>query len=249
MNYIFDFLKETIPPIKEVISHIQSKYDKELALLSKYDQCMWESTLDFLKKHWPTIVGYIIGFGLVASAWYLLIQQGKHNDAEAVSALFSGLAFVAMLGALLMQRTELGLQRKELVETRKELRKAAEANTTSAEMARRNLRAQYLFFWLEGKNDYYHKCLGRMNVLEPKIKSTNKYLNGPVTNFSDPPSEFMDTYGKIALPKEKIKNTLASWKEELLSLKNFHNEYKLREQELDSLTEEIATPISTDDSA
>jgi hypothetical protein len=40
---------------------------------------------------------------------------------EIVNALFSGLAFVGVVAAILLQRRELGLQREELAETRKEL--------------------------------------------------------------------------------------------------------------------------------
>jgi hypothetical protein len=59
------------------------------------------------------------------------------DNFEALSALFSGLAFAALIVTLLMQREELRLQRQELRLTRKELARAAEAQeATQVQMQR-----------------------------------------------------------------------------------------------------------------
>ncbi len=46
---------------------------------------------------------------------------------EAVSALFGGLAFAGVVVTILLQSMELRLQREELAETRKELKRSATA--------------------------------------------------------------------------------------------------------------------------
>jgi hypothetical protein len=51
---------------------------------------------------------------------------------NAISSLFSGLAFAGVIYAILLQRKELQLQRKELRETRKVLAKTATAQEASA---------------------------------------------------------------------------------------------------------------------
>jgi hypothetical protein len=68
-----------------------------------------------------------------AGAWlYDLPERGTFGDMfGAVNALFSGLAFVGVIYAILLQRQELALQRIELELTRKELARSAEAQEQS----------------------------------------------------------------------------------------------------------------------
>ena len=69
--------------------------------------------------------------------WYLL--SSMPNDARgtfgdmfgAVNSLFSGLAFLGVVYAIILQKAELSLQRKELELTRNELKKSAEAQERS----------------------------------------------------------------------------------------------------------------------
>jgi hypothetical protein len=55
-------------------------------------------------------------------------ERGQFGDLfGTINALFSGLAFVGIIAAILLQRQELQLQREELTATRVELRRTAEA--------------------------------------------------------------------------------------------------------------------------
>jgi hypothetical protein len=58
--------------------------------------------------------------------------------------LFSGLAFVGVVVAIFLQSEELGLQRKELTETREELRRAAEAQENNARAMKKQENQQFL---------------------------------------------------------------------------------------------------------
>jgi hypothetical protein len=51
-----------------------------------------------------------------------------------LNALFSGMAFIALIGTLVLQRMELRLQRIELQDTRGELRRSADAQEGTAEL-------------------------------------------------------------------------------------------------------------------
>lgn len=72
------------------------------------------------------IISVIITITLWALSFLLLIvdkgDRGTYGDMFGpVNALFSGLAFAGLIITLVMQHEELGLQRKELVQTNKEL--------------------------------------------------------------------------------------------------------------------------------
>lgn len=72
---------------------------------------------------------------------YIFIVKGLYSDITkrglfgdmfgGLNALFSGLAFVGVIYAIVLQKEELGLQREELKLTREELRKSAEAQVKS----------------------------------------------------------------------------------------------------------------------
>ncbi|MGY8873253.1 MAG: hypothetical protein ACKVJE_22740 [Pseudomonadales bacterium] len=67
--------------------------------------------------------------------WFLLAgdtDRGTFGDMfGSVNSLFSGLAFLGVVYAILLQRQELSLQRKELELTRNELKKSADAQEKS----------------------------------------------------------------------------------------------------------------------
>ncbi len=91
------------------------------------------------------------GLICVIVLWALLLSKGKTPDygsPDAVAALFGGMAFAAMFFAL-------ALQKQELEETREELKRTADANARSAELAAKNLRSQFIFFWLQQNKERY----------------------------------------------------------------------------------------------
>jgi hypothetical protein len=59
-----------------------------------------------------------------------------------MSALFSGLAFVGIIVAIFQQREELALQRKELADTREELKRAATAQEEARQALNKTIYAQ-----------------------------------------------------------------------------------------------------------
>ena len=86
------------------------------------------------------IIFTIVGILLVFPIYYLVVKyfypdiaaSGQFGDMfGTVNALFSGLAFLGVIYAIVLQREELQLQRKELELTRKELTRSAEAQENS----------------------------------------------------------------------------------------------------------------------
>ena len=63
---------------------------------------------------------------------------------NAVSTLFSGLAFVGIVSAIMLQREELGLQRQELRDTRAELARTATSQALGAEAMQKQVNQQFL---------------------------------------------------------------------------------------------------------
>ncbi|MCW7460139.1 hypothetical protein ND856_18740 [Leptospira bandrabouensis] len=90
-------------------------------------------------KLWILILAVIF----VIIAWYgsYWVIEKNYNEYPvkgqigdmfgAINSLFSGLAFAGLIYTIYLQRVQLELQRKELVDTRDELRKTAEAQLES----------------------------------------------------------------------------------------------------------------------
>ena len=116
---------------------------------------------------------------------------------DALAALFSGLAFVGLLGALHVQREELKIQKQELIETREVLLQTAQANRESAELAAENLRFQYLVAYIERHkekldkiNDIKNKLFRQMQTIRNRYgfnldDDISKLLNEKDVVFSD----------------------------------------------------------------
>ena len=68
---------------------------------------------------------YIVYWYIICiSGWFPSLDKGQFGDMfGAVNALFAGLAFAGVIWAIILQKEELELQRKELKETRTELQK------------------------------------------------------------------------------------------------------------------------------
>lgn len=74
-------------------------------------------------------VAYFILVRMFLPEW---AESGQFGDMfGGLNAFFSGLAFLGVIYAILLQREELSLQRKELELTRKELKRTAEAQEKS----------------------------------------------------------------------------------------------------------------------
>jgi hypothetical protein len=85
------------------------------------------------------ILGFWAGFALVA--YPLRDTLGTFGDSfGALNTLFSGLAFSALVIALLMQKDDLGLQLRELTRSSNALDETAKANQAAAEAAQEQLR-------------------------------------------------------------------------------------------------------------
>ncbi len=104
----------------------------------------------------PKWVAVLVGAAVIATwlqspallKWYFTPRE-VGDTFGALNALFSGLAFVGLIYAILLQRQELRLQRHELISTRIELAGQREAlNNQNATLARQNFESS--FFQLLG---------------------------------------------------------------------------------------------------
>jgi len=78
------------------------------------------------------LVTFVLYFCVVINVYPDLLIEHQFQDLFAgISTFFSGLAFLGLVGAILLQREELSLQRKELELTRTELRRTAKAQEKS----------------------------------------------------------------------------------------------------------------------
>lgn len=89
------------------------------------------------------IIGSLVLFVVIFSVgiWVVfpdMASRGQFGDMfGVVNAIFSGLAFLGVIYAVILQQKELQLQRKELSLTREELKRTAEAQEKSEEALNR----------------------------------------------------------------------------------------------------------------
>lgn len=75
---------------------------------------------------------FVVYFFAVRHFYFDLVSRGQFGDMfGGMNALFSGLAFLGVIYAIILQKEELKLQRNELELTRKELKRTAEAQEKS----------------------------------------------------------------------------------------------------------------------
>lgn len=179
--------------------------------------------------------GLLIAIVIFWGLWHFIDFENKFDS---LSSLFSGLAFAGLIGTLVYQKQELALQRQELEDTRSVLKDTAQANITSAELAKRNLRAQYLFFWLKQNKNKYH------NADDNAWKSSNllsqlaiKYKIHTLEDFNntDPTTINLQDKHRQEFPLSSDPNATAILRDALKS-QDFCQYYKRRQQELDMLT-------------
>lgn len=113
-------------------------------------------------RSWATPVAAVVALVVLAlwliSWWFLSplesADRGTWGDMfGGINALFSGLAFVGVIYAILLQREELQLQRYELVSTRAELRGQREANERQNEFISTQVFENTLFQMLSVLNN------------------------------------------------------------------------------------------------
>jgi len=95
-----------------------------------------------------------VAYGLIiVNIFPSMEARGQFGDMfGAINALFSGLAFLGVVYAILLQKKELSLQREELIMTRAELRRAAEAQEASEEALSRQAASLRITAKLNGLN-------------------------------------------------------------------------------------------------
>jgi hypothetical protein len=80
---------------------------------------------------------------LVKALYSDMTNRGQFGDLfGSINALFSGLAFVGVIIAILLQRQELALQRQELRETRQEMKRTADAQDAAQQALNKTIWAQ-----------------------------------------------------------------------------------------------------------
>lgn len=109
------------------------------------------------KSKWAIhIIGLGSAIGIILIWWWnfnrlLGLQDSTSNSAAtlgdsfgALNTLFSGLAFAGVIYTILLQSTELGLQRKELKETKDELKRSADAQVQQIQNQETSIKLQAL---------------------------------------------------------------------------------------------------------
>lgn len=156
---------------------------------------------------WSAIACLVLWIG-VTKGIYLLLGgdlEAASKNAEmfnAVNALFSALAFVGVIVAVLMQSKELELQREELIETRAELRRSADAQTKSEEALSRQvdtmllssylsalgmLQAAYGTEVLDNKHSYSYEPRDKHNAMKAILQQIVDDLKPRIRDLSQQP--------------------------------------------------------------
>jgi heme/copper-type cytochrome/quinol oxidase subunit 1 len=87
-----------------------------------------------------TILFFVVYFLTVKHFYPLLLERGQFGDMfGGLNTVFSSLAFIGVIIAIILQREELSLQRNELELTREELKKTAEAQVKSEQALRKQV--------------------------------------------------------------------------------------------------------------
>ena len=113
--------------------------------------------LDFIKKNFKIIfVGILVAWVICFVVAFFGDAQGRGTFGDAfgsVNALFSGLAFLGIIYAIVLQREELGLQREELAETRKVFKGQEEQLAKQAQALQKQNFENTFFKFLSLHND------------------------------------------------------------------------------------------------
>jgi len=100
--------------------------------------------------------------------WHNFDPESFKDRFDSLGALFSGLAFIGLVVTLVYQSMELKIQMTIQRDSQEALADTAKANQRSAELAARNLRAQFLIFWLEINKNYYDKLINMEHTIHDR---------------------------------------------------------------------------------
>lgn len=96
-------------------------------------------------------------------------ERGTFGDMfGAINSLFSALAFGGIIYTIYLQKSELSLQRQELIETRKELARSAEAQEKSEKALNRQLASMTLTAKLNALNSLVVVFSGKAEEVKTK---------------------------------------------------------------------------------
>lgn len=122
---------------------------------------------------------FVLYFILVRCYYPALSDSGLFGDMfGGINALFSGLAFLGVIYAIILQREELQLQRKELELTRGELKRTAEAQEKSEQALSKqaaSLKATAKLNGLGAGLQYYSTLLEAQATAKYSINDNNPY--------------------------------------------------------------------------
>jgi hypothetical protein len=131
-------------------------------------------------KWWPLWLLFAVVILLWSLSWWLITSsqllaswelRGTFGDMfGAVNSLFSGLAFAGVIYAIL-------LQRRELQETREELRRTADAQERSEMIARENSYLSAMAAILNAETAKMQRATGGSNAVVKALERVDDYQN------------------------------------------------------------------------
>lgn len=154
------------------------------------------------KIYWLFIVVVIVWIALGFYPYKLLTtwsERGTFGDMfGAANSLFSALAFCGVIFTIYLQKKELGLQRMELIETRKELSRSAEAQEKSEKALNNQLKSMTLTAKLNALNSLV--SIFSEKAGEARTRSTTDYLK-----YSEKKEMFAGQIEQTLIEIEKLK--------------------------------------------
>lgn len=137
---------------------------------------------DLFKKHpygsaiISVLLFFVLYFLAIEYVYPVMSDRAYFGDMfGGINALFSGLAFLGVIYAIILQREELRLQRNELKMTREELKRSAEAQEKSEKALSKQAESLKITAKLNGLSSIMHYNIGMIDAL-----ATGKYGSGGI---------------------------------------------------------------------
>ena len=179
-----------------------------------------------------TFFWFTISQGIFVYSQYNPEEAAQRGDLfGAVNALFSAWAFVGVIVAILMQRSELKLQREELIETRKLHALSVDAQQKSEGALNQQVTCQFFVAYLNALAEL--KNVPDVSTLTIKQRRTNDKLLGIVSELENQASEILG----ISLPQTTLSQHIRDC---LNSYENRLNGLVRRVDSSDSIADSIA---------